>query len=323
MNRSLILVTLICISSASYAQSLEVTTEVVSVHKLKGVVNAEGIHLTDSGDEILTASYTLPSQTDPSLEVYPMTNGDFVVRENIANFLVYDSFGIAKQSISNSSQSEGGEAISQLAMDSFGKTIVLYNPQVVSGGNTGSRAQRIDRQGNRLNLFFSSDRALRFVKVSGNGEFIAFTSEKPGTDNQVQLMDRFGNILNTISFDQEVAGVSFSENGLYATVYSVGRAAVFRVRDGERVGSTSFRNTSLKFAGYDPVDKTILAVTGSGETSISNVELHAVNVEARKIARQEISATLTAVEEPILTRSSSGRYIISGYDNNLTLRASF
>lgn len=323
MKRTTILIILLAFSITGFSQTLSVTSTEKSYEVLRANISAKGISVSDSdGTELITAFYNPPTN-DPSLKVYSMNDGSFVVRENIANFLLFDSFGKIKKSISNSSQSEGGEAISELAMDDMGKTVVLYNPKVMMEGNTGSRAKIINSKNNPLDIFYSQDRALTAVEVSANGEFVAFASVKEGTDDKVELMDRFGNILNTIEFDQPVKGVSFSEVGLFVAIYSGSRAAAFEIRSGERVGSTSFRNTSLIFAGYDSVDKIIIGLTGSGNRSISEIQLHAVNVSARKIARKDVDGSLEVMGQISLKRTGSGRYLISGMDKNLTLRANF
>lgn len=311
------------LSATVHAQSLEVNGTATNLKPILAQVNSSGVVISDSdGATLITADYKADG-SDPSVEAYPIVGGSFIVRENIANFLIFDSFGKVKKSVSNSSQSEGGESISELAMDPNGKTIVLYNPKIVNGGNTGSGAKKISLSRSDVNLFYSRDRALTSVEVSPNGEFIAFASVKSGSDDQVQLMDRFGNILNTIDFDQDVKGVSFSESGLYVTIYSGGRAAVFEVRSGERAGSTSFRGTSLVYANYSPEDKTIIGLTGSGTSTISDIQLHAVNVSARKIAREDFSGNLTRIGAAGFERKGSGRYSISGFDKELNLRARF
>lgn len=305
------------------AQTLQVSTSNYDVVLPTATVSANGVDISDNATSILSADYNYPSEPDPSLKIYPLSNGASIVRENIANFLFYDTFGRVQRSVSNSTQSEGGEAISELAVDPAGKTVVLYNPKVVSGGNTGSRAKLVIGNRTPTDVFYSADRSLRTVTVSDNGELIAFASSKNGTDDEVTILDRFGNNLGAITFDQDVKGVTFSENGLFITIYSGGRAAAFEIRSGERVGSTSFRNTSLLYANYSPEDRTILAVTGSGSDSFSEVEGHAVNVAARKIARTGIDTSLTQVHQPLLIRASSGRYEIKGFSQTLTLRATF
>ncbi len=323
MKRTTILGILLLFSGSLSAQSLSITSSASSSNVLSTEVTGSGILVSEaSGEGLVTGNYTALAG-DPSLKTYVFQDGSFIVRENIANFLVYDSFGRVQKSISNSTQSEGGEAISELEADQSGKTIVIYNPKVIVNGVTGSRAKIINSKNVPLDIYYSQDRALSIVEVSANGEFVAFASVKSGSDDEVQLMDRFGNILNTIAFDQPVKGVSFSENGLFVTIYSGSRAAAFEVKSGERVGSTSFRNTSVIFAGYDPTDKTIIGLTGSGDTSISEIQLHAVNVSARKIAREDFDGSLSVQGQIAMERTGSGRYKITGLNKELNLRASF
>ncbi|MBO6525009.1 MAG: hypothetical protein JJ971_14370 [Balneolaceae bacterium] len=323
MKRTSILLILFTFSGTLAAQSLSVSSSPSSSVSLTAKASSNGVMISEAnGEELMSAVYNAPGG-DPSLETYTLPDGSFIVRENIANFLVYDSFGRIQKSISNSTQSEGGEAISELAMDASGKTIVLFNPKVIRNGLTGSRAKVITSRSVPIDIFYSDERELSAVEVSPNGEFIAFASAKSGTEDEVQIADKFGNFLNTISFDQPIRGVSFSEDGLFVTIYSGGRAAAFEVRSGERVGSTSFRNTTVIFAGYDPVGKTIIGLTGKEGASISEVQLHAVNVSARKIAREEFSENLIIQEQIKLERTGLGRYRISGLDKELDLRASF
>lgn len=323
MKRTSILLILAVFSGTLYAQSLSISSSPSASVLLSAQASSDGVIISEPNGETLTnVPYNSPSG-DPSLETYGLQDGSFIVRENIANFLVYDSFGRVQRSISNSTQSEGGEAISELAMDASGKTIVLFNPKVMRNGLTGSRAKVITSRSVPIDIFYSDDRELSVVEVSPNGEFIAFASAKSGTDDEIQLTDKFGNLLNTISFDQPVKGMSFSENGLFVTIFSGGRAAAYEVRSGERVGSTSFRNTTVIFAGYDPIDKTIVALSGNQGSSISDVQLHAVNVSARKIARENLEGNLMTMSQIKMERTGSGRYTISGFDKDLNLRASF
>lgn len=323
MKRTTILGILLLISGPVFAQSLAITSETNNSSILSAEFTDSGVLISEtSGETLITGNYNAPAG-DPSLETYTFPDGSFIIRENIANFLVYDSFGRVQKSISNSTQSEGGESISELATDHYGKTIVIYNPKVILNGVTGSRAKIINSKSVPLNVFYSRDRALSIVEVSTNGEFVAFASTKQGSDDEIQLMDRFGNILNTIEFDQPVKGVSFSENGLFVTIYSGSRAAAYEIRSGERVGSTSFRNTSVIFASYDPTDKIIIGLSGSGSSSISEIQLHAVNVVARKIVREDFSGNLTVQGQIVMKRTGSARYTISGLDKELNLRASF
>ena len=322
MKRLALLAVLLFVQGSILAQSLSVTGSASESSANTAEINQDGLTVMESGQAVMNGSYSLPTQKDPSLKAFALPNGAAVVRENIANFLLYDSFGTVKNSISDSTQSEGGEAISELAMDPAGKTIVVYNPKVIVGGKTGSRAKKIDYRNMPVDVFYSADRELKSVQVSSNGEFVAFISAKTGTEDQVQLADRFGNDLNSISFDQEIKGVTFSENGLFVTIYSGARAAAYEVRNGDRVGSTSFR-TSVKFAAYSPEDKTIVALTGEGESSITELQFHAINVAARKIAREEYAGSVTKVQRPEFVRDGKGSYRIKGFSKEFVLDAAF
>jgi len=305
------------------AQTLQVTTSNYNIQLPSALVNDDGVSVSDGDQVMQTGAYNLPNEPDPSIQTYPMKNGGVILRENIANFLFYDTFGRVQRSISNSTQNEGGEAISELAHDVAGKTVILYNPKIFSDGATGSRAKLVAGNSNPVDIFYSDDRALRTVVISSNGELIALATMKDGSDDEIMILDRFGNNLGVIEFDQDVKGVSFSENGLFLTIYSGGRAAAYEIRSKERVGSTSFRNTSLLYANYSPIDKTIVAISGSGNGTYSDLEGHAVNVSARKIARTDINGTIQEIHTPSFKRTASGRYEVTGFSQFLVLKASF
>lgn len=277
-----------------------------------------------SGDELFSTSFNLEGD-DSSARIYAKMNGGFIVRENIANFLFYNSLGKIKQSISNSSQSTEGESISELAADPAFKTIVLYNPKIVSGGVEGSRAKLVHNDFTTTGIYYSSNRAIRTVKVSENGQFIAIATYRSGTDDLVVITDRFGNDLAEINFDQSVEDVVVSDDGSYVTVRSNGRMGVYSVRDGERNGSASFRSR-LVYAEYVPEDQTVIALTGSRSgSSLTDVEVHAINVAERAIQRQSINTALSMTDLiPIkLSRTGKYSYSLSGLNKTLDLNVSF
>ena len=160
------------------AQSLQITSSNYGLKLPSASIDTEGITLSDGNEVIQTGSYSMPNEPDPSLGVYPLQNGAVIVRENIANFLFYDTYGRVVRSISNSTQNESGEAISEIAFDAAGKTIVLYNPKIMQDGTIGSRAKLVAKNRNPVDIFSSKDRALRTVQISSNGECIALASMK-------------------------------------------------------------------------------------------------------------------------------------------------
>lgn len=277
-----------------------------------------------NGDELFSTSFDLESD-DTSAKIYAKLNGAFIIRENIANFLFYNSMGDVKQSISNSSQSPEGEAISELAADPTFKTVVLYNPKIIREGAEGSRARVVSHNLTATDIYNSTNRAIRTVKVSDNGQFVAIVTYRSGTDDLVVITDRFGNDLAEINFDQDVEDVVLSEDGSYVTIRSNGRMGVYSVRDGERNGSASFRSRLL-YAEYVQEDQTVIALTGSQSgSSLTDVEVHAINVEARAIQRQSYNGRLSMTDLIPIELSRKGRfsYLLSGLNKTLELNVSF
>lgn len=277
-----------------------------------------------AGELLITPSYKL-IDNDESARVYSGANGSFIIRENIANFLFYDSNGQVVRSVSNSSQSTEGESVSELSADPMLKTVVLYNPKIVRNGVEGSRAQIIRSSGTTRDIFYSTDRAIRSVEVSNNGQFIAVISYRSGTDDEVSITDRYGNDLSRIDFNQTIEAVQFSDDGEYLTLRSGNRVGVYSLLDGEREGSTSFRS-SLHYAKYIPEDDAIIALTGDERNGqLTGVELHAINLAERKIERQEYNTTLgiTRLLPLELSRTASNRYKLEGLSRSLEIRVQY
>ncbi len=298
----------------------------VSNSGIVATLGADGLNIYElDGIHISTIAYQTDA-SDKSYKIYAANNGAAVVRENVANFIFYDETGRILNSVSNSSQSQEGESVSAFATDPAFKTMVLYNPQIIRNGVAGSRARLVRHSiGGIVDFYNSQERAIRFVDVSPSGQFIAVVSYSTSTDDEAHVFDRFGNELNSISFDQEIAGVNFSSDGRFLTLYSRGRVAAYDVISGNRVGSASFRSP-LQLAKYFPADNTILALTANYANSVlTSVEMHAINVDKRTIARQTVDGNLgmTDLIEPEIERVSRFNYRISGLSQTLEVKTSF
>jgi hypothetical protein len=305
-------------------QSLQVSESQGSINALNAKLKGNSIEVSEQNGTVINSGDYRSLSDDPSFKVYPLQNGAYIVRENIANFVLFDSFGSLIRPISNSTQSKGGEKISELAMDPLGKTIVLYNPEVRSGDKKGSQAKVIGLENSEPNIFYREDQEIKAVRVSESGEFIAIASGKDGNDNEVTVMDRFGNEIRKITFDQEVKGLNLYGSTL--TVYSEGRVAVYNVLSGERLGSSSFRGAPLQFANYSSSDQTIVGLTGDlNGATLSNIEIRIINVAARKIASQEFSGTVEISDLDNISLNRTGRfsYTLKGMSKDLNLKASF
>lgn len=277
-----------------------------------------------NGKVLLSTDYEL-IDNDESAKIYAGSNGSFILRENIANFLFYNSQGRIANSVSNSSQSTEGESVSELATDPKLKTVVLYNPKIVRNGVEGSRARIIKKSGAARDIYYNSERAIRLVHVSDNGQFIAVVSYNNGTDDMVTVTDRYGNDITDIEFNQSVEGLKFSANGEFITIRSGNRVGVYSLLDGEREGSTSFRS-SLHFAQYIPEDDAVIALTGDERNGqLTDVEFHAINLEQRKIERQEYNSSLgiSSILPLRLERLATNRYALHGLSKELEIRVSY
>lgn len=307
-------------------QSLQISESSSSTSHLKSDFSASEIKISEVDGSVINSNKYQLKGNDSSFKIYPLQNGAYIVRENIANFVMYDTFGSIIRPISNSSQSKDGEKISELAMDPMGKTIVLYNPQIRNGSKRGSQAKVIGLENSETDIFYRENEEIRAVRVSESGEFIAIASGNNSGDDKVTVMDRYGNEIRTITFDQEVKGLNLYGSGSTLTVFSEGRVAVYNVLNGERVGSSSFRGAPLQFANYSASDQTIVGLTGDlNGTTLSNIEVRIINVSARKIASKEYSGTvqINDLDQITMTKNSRFNYTLSGMSKDLNLRAEF
>lgn len=314
------------LSSSLFSQSLSISESSSGSSFLKGDISSNVIQIMEPNGAVINSGKFNSVSDDPSFKIYPLQNGAYIVRENIANFVLFDSFGSVIRPISNSSNSEDGEKISELSTDPMGKTIVLYNPQVRNGDKRGSRAKVIELENSERDIFYKTDQEIRAVRVSESGEFIAIASGKEGSDDEITIMDRYGNEIRKIAFDRKVKGLNLYGSGSTLTVFSEGRVAVYNVLSGERIGSSSFRNGTLQFANYSGSDQTIVGLTGDlNGTTLSDIEVRIINVAARKIASQEYSGSVQIddLDKVTMTKNSRFNYTITGMNKDLNLKASF
>lgn len=274
-------------------------------------------------------SYTGKSlaSDDPSQAVYPLNNSSLILRDNITYFTFYDTFGEISTSMSSSSESEEGETIAEVVMSPDGQTVVIYNPKVKRKGNLGSRAQVMLPDKTFQNIYFSTDRYLKEVKVSGDGNFVVAITAKEGTNDRVLIMDKYGNELNSISTDENLLGISLSGDSEYITLFSSGRVMVYSVLAGERLGATSIRSPVF-LADYFPDDNVILVLMGNYSANTGNVndiEFRAINIEQREIVSEQFSGALGFSEAitPEFVRFSSNNYQLKGGSKRINITANF
>ena len=285
------------------------------------------ISLYNSKGKKLNAFSTISLADETSFGLYSFNSGNTLLRDKIANFTFYDSFGELVTSVSSSSQSTEGEVISEVARSASGNTIVIYNPKIKRNGELGSKAQVRTGTKKFEDIFFSSDRYLKDVTISKDGSLIALISANQGTDDRVLIMDNYGNELNTISAEEDLKNVRFTDDLENITLFSGGRVMVHNTLSGESLGATSFRSPVM-IADYFPEDNLILAVTANyseRSATLNNVEFRAINLQQRSIASKQFSGALGLNDaiELRLIRDSGNSYLLKGANKNISIRANF
>lgn len=261
--------------------------------------------------------------SDNTINTYQFNTGNIILRDNVANFTFLNAMGETAYSVSNSSGSAQGERESQLASDPSGNTVVLYNPVISYGEQTGSRAQIVYGDRDTEVFFNSRTEEISKVRVSNKGSFITILSK--GTQgSRVSIFDRFGNELFQIDSEEDLIGATLHEDAYHLTIYSSSRIQVYNVPGGERIGSASSRSSNI-FAGYDPENQTIIALGGNPEGMvINNPEITAVSISQRKIAREDVPFSISTLDVDRLHLSKTGaRYEISGLNRRVLVDVSF
>jgi hypothetical protein len=263
---------------------------------------------------------------DETLKIKVYNDGRFITRDNVANFSFFDSNGSLRYNVSNSSGSPDGEVASGIATDPTGNTILLYNPRINYGNQEGSRARILKGENDFKKLHSSRERTIKYAKVSSRGSYITVITERAGTDDQVIITDRHGNEIEKLSTDMELLGATLTEDARYLTLYSSGRAQVLRLKDGEVLGSTSFRST-VAYASYIPEDQQIVALCGiiNNNRQIQNPEIHAIHLGERSIARTEVAFPLSKPDHNRLEISNTGinQFRLTGLNRELHIQTQF
>lgn len=278
------------------------------------------------GREVKKQDLEFFNPDDQSLEIKQFDDGRSVVRDNIANFTFFEADGKQLYNISNSTQSEAGEMISEMKSDVYGRTILLYNPQIRYGNETGSRARIVHGSTDVTTIAESRQRIISFASVSETGKFITLISKLEGSDDEVSLFDRFGNDLGGLTSEEDLVGAVLSDDGEYLTIYSQYRVQVYRVTDQERIGSTSLQ-TEVLTASYQSDDDQIIVVTGdSGNTGIlTDGQIYAIDIGERSLGNDNIPGTLTFLEsgDIRIERAGASRFRVHGFNRELEVETSF
>ncbi len=282
------------------------------------------ISVDKQGNTLIEEALEFFDVSDETLNVYLFDDGRVVLRDNVANFSFLNSKGEQVFSVSNSSQSADGERESQLAADKRGRTVVLYNPVILYGAQTGSQARIVFGDQDHELFFDDREREIKFLQVSNDGAFITMIASDGNTD-RVLIFDRFGNEIYRQDADDPLAGAVLSKNAEYLTLFTSGRVQVFELLSGDVLGSASSR-VSLIYAAYQPEDETVLALGGTVTNgTITNPTLTAVHLSRREIVREEINQSLSFIDiqDIEFERPAANQYRITGLNRYLNISLQF
>lgn len=278
-----------------------------------------------SGQQITQCELEFVDAADETIMLSVLDTGEFIVRDNVANFTFFDAAGNEGYSLSNATQVPGGEQPSGLSWSLTGVTVVLYNPVIQYDGERGSRVSVAVGDRETREVYSSSSSIINHLSVSENGSFISIGS--PGSDesSRLYLIDRFGNELMDLELDMDVAGVSVTENARYITVFSDNRVQVYRTADQELLGSSTSQ-TRIIHAAYQPDDNTIITIGGQFRNgSVNNPEISAINLAQRQLDRHQLDGTISMLSQSDISinRISAGTYRIEGINRPVEVSASF
>lgn len=288
---------------------------------------AEVTLLNAEGDTLNKYTSISLGSSDPSLSVYPTNTGHLLLRNNIMNFTFHNELGEIGTNISNGSSTQQGETISRLETNPSHETFILYTSKIKSNSSVGSKVQLIDTDKQLRRIFQSDDRYIKDLELSDDGAMVTIVTAAEGTTDQVIVMDKYGNEINTITSDEELAGASLAEDGRHLTLFSDNRIRVYNLLNGENIGSTSLQQP-IFMADYFPDDNMLLIISGyysSSSGNLNNIEVKAVDLARRDIVSENFSNELNFHEvfTPKIKRISSNEYQLKGANKELEIDVAF
>lgn len=277
------------------------------------------------GRQLLNAHLEYADPSDETLQLTTLDTGEFILRDNVANFSFFTPSGEREFTYSNSSESSGGELPSEISVSSDGVLKAAYNPVIQFQNSRGSRISIITGDREADEIFYSRDRVIHRLRVSSDDHTLSVITEDRGGSKKIHLFDRFGNLLFEMEPDLDVTGFNVSEDGEFITLYAGNRVRVYRASTAERLGSATSRSRIVQ-AAYFPEDNLILTLGGqeSGQ-QIASPEITAINIQKRQIERTELEGTIALMESSEITISKTGvsNYRIEGINRPIQITAQF
>lgn len=291
-------------------------------------ITATGVEEYEYPGKALATVALQSTGNDPSLAVYPLDNGKYIIRSNIAHFDFNDADGNSLSTTSNAAGTKEGESISDVLMSPDGMSVYLINPRINKGNSVESRVQRWNLVSGNTSAIYYGNGSIADVQVSNDGALLAIHSIEHG-HSIITVMDGFGNEIMKRSFGEKLGGFTLSGQGMdrYLTVWQGNLIRTFNIMTGKRIVYTSFQGPQVQRAVYESHDHNLVgvALTNDGET-INKFEVFVVNMQKRKIATQNYDGSLLwdPAHLPLkIAREGTGRYLVTGISTPLKITAVF
>jgi len=282
------------------------------------VYNSEGM-------ELLNTDLQNVSLTDETIRLKLLNTGEFIVRDNVANFSFFDAAGSRASTYSNSASTSGGEQTSQIAVSDNGVTKVVYNPVIQYQDSQGSRIFRITGDSEAEEFFSSMNRVILTLSVSKSNHTISVITQDNGGLRSLHWFDRFGNLLFEMESDLDIQGFSMTEDGHFATIYSENRVQVYNTATTERLGSASSQSAIVK-AAYFPESNLILTLGGNfNDKEIDSPDITAVDLQKRQIERVRLNENVMFMDRTDIRieREGTSTFKIDGINQPVHVTAKF
>ena len=282
------------------------------------VYNSEGMELLNTGLQNV-------SSTDETTGLKLLNTGEFIVRDNVANFSFFDAAGIRASTNSNSASTSGGEQTSQIAVSDDGVTKVVYNPVIQYQNSQGSRISLVTGDNEAEEFYNSSDRIIINLSVSESDHTVSVITESASGSRSLHWFDRFGNLLSEMDSDLTIEGFSTTSDGNYVTIYAGNRVQVYNTATSERLGSASSRSSVIK-AVYFPDSNLILTLGGNlNDKEIDSPDITAVDLQKRQIERVRLNETVMFMDRTDIRieREGTRTFKIDGINRPIQVTAQF
>lgn len=280
---------------------------------------------SDEGDAILNKTLNNFSSTDETIGLKLLNTGEFIIRDNVANFSFFDPAGSRVSTYSNIASTSGGEQTSEIAVTSEGTLNVVYNPVIRYRNGQGSRISLITGDSEGSEIYNSFERVITRLSVSDKDHTISVITENSEGLKSLHWFDRFGNLLFEMDSDLDAEGFTMNSDGSYITVFAGSRVQVYDTETMERLGSASSRSSIVQ-AAYFPDTNLILILGGEiNNQQIGNPDITAVDLQRRQIERVRLDESVKYLDPSNVTIEieSSNSFRIDGINRPIRVTTQF